>query len=141
MRLSTIETLIAGAVFLVVIAFMGLDVWFGWWRGWTKNGYPGQRMLALPWLALAIVLGVTLILLYVLLLLRFPLMIRTIEPDWVYVVASVAVLSLALFGFIVSWTRWPRWAVPGWYREQVMGEGWRRPDPVDAQPSAGDQHR
>lgn len=104
--------LIAIDLGLMTFAVLGLAVWTGRWRGWTKSSYSDkERVTSLPWLALC------LIIMRIGLFLKVSLGLDILDYAWI----ALSMVCLAI-GVIVSNWRFPKWAFPFWYREYLRIE-------------------
>lgn len=100
-------------LFMLIMVYMGASVWFGRWRTWIdhvgwRKGWP-----SLPWLALATV--------YFRLMVIFhsvdPILFAHLQeshPDLLTVPSYI----LGGIGLSAMSFRFPKWAMPPWYREQ-----------------------
>lgn len=104
--------LIALDLGLMAFAVLGLAVWTGRWRSWTKSSYSdNERATSLPWLALG------LIIMRIGLVLKVSLGLDALDYAWIAL--SMACLAIAV---IAAYWRFPKWAIPYWYREYLRTE-------------------
>jgi hypothetical protein len=102
--LLSLVTVVVGIVGIVVL---GVVVWRGTWRSWldSANLFAGFGF-GVPWFSLTAVVGLLAILVR-----------RTsaIDSD----IAYILVTALSAIALCASIFRWPRWALPPWYRAMI----------------------